>query len=136
MAEAALRAELKKRKIAWYTIQSAGLRAEVGAEMSPLGRQALGEAKIKASENFRSRQLTDKMIKDAYAVVCMTEGQRQALKEYPNVTSFFVLCGKEIPDPYGQGIDVYRVTLRHIRECLPRIIRELHIGEAANGSVE
>lgn len=129
MAEAALKAELKKRKIAWYTVQSAGLRAEAGSEMSPNSAQALGEAKIPLPKEFASRQLTKKMIQDAYAVVCMTENQHRALAAYPNVTSFPALCGREIPDPYGQSIDVYRVTLRRIRECLPRIIAALHIGE-------
>ena len=69
------------------------------------------------------------MIEDAFAVVCMTEAQRNALKAFPNVTSIYALCGREIPDPYGGGIDVYRVTLRNIRECLPRVITALRIGE-------
>ena len=38
------------------------------------------------------------------------------------MTSFFELCGREIPDPYGLDIDAYRVTLRRIRECIPRVI--------------
>ncbi len=123
MAEAALRAELKRRKIRWYKVQSAGLRADIGAPMSDHAKQALTEAKIPFSEEFRSARLTEKTVREATAVICMTESQRMALRDFRNVTSFYALCGKEIPDPYGQGIDVYRVTLRVIRECLPRIIR-------------
>ncbi len=116
-----MRAQLKKKKIRWYRVQSAGLKAE-GGRMSSFSMQALTEAKIPFDDNFSSKQLTREMIEGAYMVVCMTAMQREALRDYPNVTSFPELCGKEIPDPYGQGIDVYRVTLRTIRECLPRII--------------
>ncbi len=118
-----MRAELKKKKIRWYRVQSAGLKAEDGHAMSANSMQALSEAKIPFAPDFHSKRLTREMIEEAYMVVCMTESLREALKEYANVTSFYALCGKEIPDPFGQGIDVYRVTLRAIRECLPRVIQ-------------
>lgn len=123
MAEAALRAELKKRKIRWYKVESAGIRAEEGASMSPNSQQALSEAGIPFSETFKSRQITEKMLEDAHVIVCMTEAHCMALKS-PKATSFYALAGREIPDPYGGTIDVYRTTLRAIRECLPRVIQE------------
>lgn len=125
MAEAALRAELKRRKIAWYTVQSAGLDARAGDPITPHAAQALAEAKIPCAADFAARRLTEKMINEAYAVVCMTEPHRAALKGFANVTSMSALAGCEIPDPYGQGIEVYRETLREIRACLPRVIEGL-----------
>ncbi len=122
MAEAALRKELRRRKISGYSVSSAGLRAEVGSGLSPNSAQALAEAKIPVNKSFKPKQLTEKTVEGAYLVVCMTERHRLALGNYSNVTSFPLLCGREIPDPYGQDIDVYRVTLRRIRECLPLII--------------
>ncbi len=122
MAEAALRKELRRRKIAGYSVSSAGLRAKEGSTLSPNSAQALSEAKISVNKTFKPKQLTEKMLKGAYLVVCMTESQQRAIGHFPNVTSFPLLCGREIPDPYGQDIDVYRVTLRRIRECLPLII--------------
>lgn len=127
MAEAAFKAELKKRKIRWYSVRSAGLNAVPGDRMNEKSRTALSEAKIAYSDKFAARALTKKMIKDAYAVVCMTESQRERLKKYPNVTSVYALAGREIPDPYGQEIDVYRTTLRRIRECIPRMLESLKI---------
>ena len=124
MAEAALRKELRRRKITGYTVSSAGLRAEKGSSLSPNSAQALAEAKISVLKTFKPKQLTEKMVKDAYLVVCMTEAHSRALSEYENVTSFPALAGMDIPDPYGHGIDVYRVTLRRIRECLPLIIEK------------
>ncbi len=122
MAEAALRKELRRRKITGYAVSSAGLRAEEGSGLSQNSAQALAEAKIPVNKSFKPRQLTQKTVEGAYLIVCMTERHRLALGNYPNVTSFPLLCGREIPDPYGQDIDVYRVTLRRIRECLPLII--------------
>lgn len=124
MAEAALRKELRRRKITGFSVASAGLRAEAGSSLSPNSAQALAEAKITVNKTFKPRQLTPKMLKKAYVVVCMTASQQLALRQYENVTSFPALSGREIPDPYGQGIDVYRVTLRRIRECLPLIIEK------------
>ena len=127
MAEAAFKAELKRKRIRWFTVQSAGLQAETGGGMNPNSKQALTEAKIPFSDTFTSRQLKDEMIKEAYAVVCMTESQCRALEKYSNVTSFYRLAGKEIPDPYGKSIDTYRETLRGIRECFPNIIKGLKL---------
>ena len=127
MAEAAFRKELKRRKISWYTIQSAGVHARDGAPMNPDAQQALTEAKIPYSKTFKSRLLTPKIVEEAMAIICMT---RDLCDEVPgkNVMSIYELAGKEIPDPYGQGIDAYRITLRYFRECIPTIISRLGLG--------
>ena len=129
MAEAVMKQALKKQKIRWFTVQSAGFRAQVGSPMSANSRQALTEAKISFSEKFKSRQLTPKMVEEAYAVVCMTEAQRVSFGGKENVTSFYELCGVEIPDPYGQSIEVYRRTLQAIRACMPQVIKALRLEE-------
>ena len=127
MAEAVLKAELKKRGIKWYTVQSAGLRAVEGAPVSEGAAFVLKEAKIPFSPNFKSRKLTEKMVHSAYAVVCMTHEQQMEIKWYRNVTSFYELCGREIPDPYGGNVNTYRATLRAITENMDYIIRGLDI---------
>lgn len=124
MAEAALRAELKKRRIAWFTVQSAGLSAREGSPVSPSAAQALKGAKIPLSSKFKSRRLTDKMIRDAHVVICMTEAQRLAIPPRENVTDFKELCGREIPDPYGEDEEVYRATLNVLIACAPLIIEK------------
>ncbi len=122
MAEAALRKELRRKKISGYTVASAGICAETGGTITPESLQALTEAGISVNKTFKPRLLTDKMLDGAYVVICMTEAQRARIAR-ANVTSFYALAGKEIPDPYGQGIDVYRATLRAIREVLPLVIK-------------
>lgn len=127
MAEAALRAELKRRKIRWYTVSSAGLRAQEGAPMSENARAALSRAGIPYPEAFRARKLTEKMIREAYAIVCMTREQAEQIRS-ANVTSMAVFAGRDIPDPYGQTEQIYCDTLRTICDCLPQMIAILNIG--------
>lgn len=124
MAEAAFRKELKRRKISWYTVQSAGVNAAEGLPMTAEAKKALSEAKIVFSDKFQSHVLTRKTVDEAMAVVCMTRDLCDLIPG-KNVMSFYELAGKDIPDPFGQGIDAYRITLRMIRECFPAIIRRL-----------
>ncbi len=125
MAEAALRAELKKRKIAWYTVQSAGISAVEGNPVNPLAKEALAKEKLSLSPKFRSRRLSEKLVGEAFAVVCMEEAQRAHFPNDGKVTSFFELCGREIPDPYGQGEEVYLATLHAICACMPVVIKKI-----------
>ena len=127
MAEAVFRAELKKQKIRWYKISSAGLRAAAGAPMSENSKAVLTKAGIAFSPDFRARRLTQKMVEDAYAVVCMTWEQMKQFGGATNVTCMYELAGRDIPDPYGQSMEVYRATLRDICECVPALIRKLEI---------
>lgn len=115
MAEALLRSKLKKNKIRWWDVSSRGLHAEVGGTISPGSRTALAEVGIDAGE-FQPRQLTQKIIERSTLVVCMTENQRRVLEACGNVTSIYRLCGYEVLDPYGCGLDTYRVT----RDALSR----------------
>lgn len=124
MAEAALRAELKKRKIAWYTVQSAGVRAKAGEPVNQLAARALEEEKIPLSPKFKSRTVSEKMLAEAHAVICMEEAQRALLPRDGKIISFLEVCGREIPDPYGQGEEVYRATLRAICACMPVVVKK------------
>lgn len=127
MAEAAFRKELRRRKISWYTVQSAGVHAVEGTPMNAEAKQALSEAKIPCSATFKSRLLTPKIVEEAIAVICMTRDLCDLIPG-KNVMSFYELTGRDIPDPYGQGIDAYRVVLRMMRECIPTVISRLGLG--------
>ncbi len=126
MAEAVLKAELKKRKIRWYQVRSAGMAVERGSVLSPQSGVALKEQGIPVPV-YTPRQLTKKMILEAEAVVCMTEAQAVRLSSYSNVTSTYRLTGKDVPDPYGQGMEVYRATLASLQEMMPTVIEKLNV---------
>ena len=63
MAEAALRKELRRRKISGYQVSSAGLNVEAGSVLSPHSAQALSEAKISVNKSFKPKQLTEKTVR-------------------------------------------------------------------------
>lgn len=103
MAEAAFRAELKRRKISYFTVRSAGLSVRSGSVLNENAKQALQEKNISVLKSFAPRQLTKKMINESYAVVCMTADQHRALDGNLNVTSFPAMFHREIPDPVRAG---------------------------------
>lgn len=115
MAEALLKTKLKKNKIRWWDVSSCGIHAEVGGTISENSRVALEEVGI-AVDNFKPRQLTQKLIEASTIVICMTESQRKMLEACGNVYSVKQLCGYDIPDPYGCTLDAYKVT----RDALSR----------------
>lgn len=123
MAEAILRAEIKKRKIKWWDVASRGLNADVGGTISDNSRLALTEIGI-AFENFKPKQLTENIVDSSVLVVTMTESQKQLFGERGNVRSVKDLCGFDVPDPYGFSIEAYKITRDLIFQACTTIIEE------------
>ena len=115
MAEALLRHKIKKNKIRWWDVASAGIAAETGGTISANSRTALEEIGIKV-EKFSPRQLNQKLIEGSTIVICMTQSQKQMLEGCGHVFCVKDVCGYDIPDPYGCGLEEYRIT----REALSR----------------
>lgn len=125
MAEALLRADIKKRKIKWWDVTSRGINAEVGGKLSENSRVALEERGIVLSD-FQPRQLTRGIIENSVLIVTMTESQKMLFGDGGNVRSVKDICGFDVPDPYGCGIEVYRMT-RDILEIACKTIIEEYI---------
>ncbi len=123
MAEAILRAEIKKRKIKWWDVASCGINAEVGGTISQNSETALGEIGI-AVKDFKPRQLTEKILNASTLVITMTERQRLSLGERGNVRSAVEMCGFDVPDPYGCGIDIYRLTRDSLIKLCDAVIND------------
>ncbi len=109
MAERILHSMIKKQKIKWWDAISRGISAEVGSEISENSRLALAEIGLEC-DKFKPKQLTQKSISDSILVVCMTANQKQMLEDCGNVVCVRDLCGFDVPDPYGYGIEQYRKT--------------------------
>ncbi len=121
MAEILLKDRLKKLGLKGFTVTSAGIKVKRGDTVNPHAAQVLKENGLPV-EKFTSRRLTDKLVREAFAVICMTAAQRDYLldfrwnafkkagEEVPenNVYAFTELTGYEIMDPYGRDIDCYR----------------------------
>ena len=78
MAETLLKSALKKRKLRGFLVKSAGISAKKGDTINPKSAEVLAENGL-ARDKFVSKKLTGKMLLDAFAVVAMTEKQRDYL---------------------------------------------------------
>lgn len=115
IAEALLRTKIKRNKIRWWDVSSCGIQAEVGGAISSNSKTVLEEIGISV-DKFAPRQLTQKLIDVSAMVICMTETQKQMLEGCGHVFCIKDVCGYDVPDPYGCGLDTYRVT----RDALSR----------------
>ena len=123
MAEALLRNEIKKRKIKWWDVASRGINAEVESPLSRNSYLALSEIGIELN-GFKPKQLTKALIENSAMVVTMTDSQKKMLGDVGNVRSIKDICGYEVPDPYGCGLEVYRLTRDMLRSACDLIIEE------------
>ncbi|MCM1438033.1 MAG: hypothetical protein NC131_02310 [Roseburia sp.] len=123
MAEALLRAEIKKRKIKWWDVASRGISAEVGGSLSRNSELALKELGITVTD-FKPRQLTGGMILNSALVVTMTERQKLGLGSRGNVRCIKEFCGYDVPDPYGCGLEVYKMTCDILKVACENIVNE------------
>ena len=128
MAEAILRSKIKKQKIKWWDVSSCGIFIEVGGSVSPLSMQALEEAGFTLAK-FAPKQLSQSAIDKSYAVICMTEKQKQIIEGCGKVFCIKELCGFDVPDPYGQDITVYRATRDMLARACDIIIEKVILAE-------
>ena len=145
MAERLLEQTLAFREIKGYAVYSAGLAAKKGTPMSPKSERVLQENGI-PSEEFASRTIRDAELRSAFAVICMTEQQKDVLLDMRwralrkadaigeeeianNIYSFAELCGYDIPDPYGREIDAYRYVFSMLEGGMSAIIDKLQLAQ-------
>lgn len=145
MAERLLEQTLAFREIKGFAVYSAGIAAEKNAPMNPKSAQVLRENGIFDGE-FNSRRIRDAELRNAFAVICMTEQQKDVLLDMRwralrkvdaigdeeianNVYSFFDFCGYDIPDPYGRDIDAYRFVFNKLEGGMSAIIETLGLAK-------
>ncbi len=140
MAEMLLKKRLESLGLKGFTVKSAGIKAKKGEEINPKSAQVLAENGIVA-EGFTATPLTDKLLREAFLVICMTASQRdylmerrwQALKkageeaEQNNAYAFAELTGYEIADPYGKDIDCYRYVYNLLSTGMASLIEKLNL---------
>ena len=144
MAEYLFKQVLKKEKLRGFKICSAGVGAKKGDVINPKSAQVLAEHKIEVGK-FTSTPINDKLLKEAFAFVCMTERHAEYLMDMRwdvlrkagvkeienNVYSFEQLVGYTVPDPYGRDIDAYRYVFNLLEGGMYAIIENLHLKEYA-----
>ena len=122
MAERLMKKMLKTKKIADVKVLSKGLFAS-GENITDHAKQVLKQHKALAS-NRKSVRLK-KIDKDTLYVV-MTQNMRERL-ETNKVLTMKALMGKDITDPFGQSLDVYKQTALEIIEGIDKLIQNIII---------
>ena len=129
MAEAIL----KSKAIDGVEVKSAGVFAMNGSPASAHARIVLGENNI--PEAHRSTMLTQAEMSWATFVFTMTEGHKATvISQYPDASNkTFTLKefaennagGKDIVDPYGGSIELYRKTFNDLHSTIEKIIARI-----------
>lgn len=144
MAERLLKKTLEERGLRGFTVLSAGTKAKRGEPMNPKSAAVLQEHGIGA-DNFSAKRVTPSTLRDAFAIVCMTEGQRDYLLELRwnvmrktgaeevenNVYAFSDLTGNEVLDPYGKDLECYRYVYALLATGMSKVVEGLRLAEYA-----
>ncbi|WP_096203040.1 low molecular weight protein arginine phosphatase [Bacillus sp. FJAT-45350] len=129
MAEALLKMKASDR----IEVKSAGVHALPTSDASPNSKQVLVEKGIPF--NHSSQQITEELINWADIVLTMTEGHQMLISQhFPKATrkiatlKEFVhkgdLVNKDISDPFGGSIEVYRQTAKEIENLLDKMLED------------
>ena len=109
---------------------SAGISAMDGDIASDNSIVACEEIGLDLSEH-RSTAITRATVENASAIFCMTESHRALLHMYfelPEDAPIFLMRefveegSKELPDPYGQNLEVYRACREDMKEAIPSLL--------------
>jgi len=108
---------------------SAGLSAMDGDKASQNSIDACEEVGIDITDHC-SAGLTRASLQEASVVFCMTESHRALINMYFELPAGFPIFlmrefmedSKELPDPYGQDIGVYRECRDRMIEAIPTLI--------------
>ena len=106
--------------------------------MNPKSAQTLTNKGIECNE-FSAKKVNKKLLRESFAIVCMTEKQKEILMELRwkalreageeeienNVYSFAELTGYEILDPYGRDEDCYRYVFGLLSTGMPAVVEKL-----------
>src|SRR3954471_18860348 len=114
-------------------VTSAGVAARSGEFVSENSVLALKKVGIDLS-NHRAQPLTQRMLDEALAVICMTESHRAMIQVQadPIPKNLFLFrqfmppgVEQEIGDPYGGPLKIYETTRDEMVEAIPSLIEHL-----------
>ncbi len=114
-------------------IVSAGVAACSGEMVTENSVLALKKAGIDIS-GHRSQPVTQALLDDALAVLCMTESHRAMIRVVfsPPPKNLFLFreflppgADKEIPDPYGGPLSFYESARDEMVEAIPSLVEQL-----------
>ena len=118
-----------------WVAESAGVGAWDGSPATPEAVEAMREIGVDLS-GHRSRALSKKQVEEAAVILAMTEGHRREIeRRFPEAAEkTFLVHGfglgeaKDVADPVGYPVDVYRHTRGELIQALGEFL--LHLAES------
>lgn len=144
MAEFLLKRELSVRGYRGIQVCSVGLAAKKGEAMNAKSAAVLAEHGIEVGD-FTATPLTERLLREAFAFVCMTERQCELLMDMRwnalrktgaedienNVWAFSDIVGYDVLDPYGRDIECYRYVYGLLEGGMSALIAKLELEKHA-----
>ncbi len=132
MAEALFNDMVQKKGLEGFKAASAGLAALSGQDASMQAVQVMKEMGIDL-KGHKSRQVDEALLKQADLILTMTQGHKNALqaaepsiwKKVYTLKEYAGLQDKDIQDPFGQPVEVYRRAAREISQALERLLEKI-----------
>ncbi|HAE89066.1 MAG TPA: low molecular weight protein arginine phosphatase [Clostridiales bacterium] len=122
MAEAVFKKMLKDEGVNGVEVESRGVVANVGADISENAKKALKSAGIPFKKHS-AKQITTDDILNCDFVICMTERHRMRLGCLPKVFTLGQMTGcGDIVDPYGKDEETYKECLKEIQAALTKLM--------------
>ena len=107
------------------SVSSAGTTAMDGDEASPEAVVAMAAQGLDL-ERHRARPLTAALAEKADVIWAMTEAHAAAARRLaPNARPERLDPARDIPDPFGQSLEIYEDTAEAIREALTLRLRKI-----------
>lgn len=101
---------------------SAGLYAD-GSPISEHAKEILQENGIHTMDTYRSKQISEKDLQSADEIIAISRSHaRQLTLLFPLFASKIHVLPTDIPDPYGQSLDVYRVTYLSLKKAIAQYL--------------
>lgn len=117
-------------------VDSAGTGAEAGSPPSRETIEALASVGAEPTRHL-AQQVTRSMLEGATAVYAMTNSHRRVLTSLaPDLASKIHLLdpmGKDVADPIGRGVEVYRHTAATLRDLISQRLQEVLAAQATGG---
>jgi tRNA threonylcarbamoyl adenosine modification protein (Sua5/YciO/YrdC/YwlC family) len=109
-------------------VMSAGLAASPGAPCSPESAELVAELGLSLADH-RSQPLTDQMLKHADLLLAMTRSHSQAIlhanPEAQSKVELLLPDGRDLSDPIGAPMEVYRACFDQIDEAVKERARQI-----------
>jgi len=137
MAEIQARQQAAARGYPGLGVKSAGTAADDGSAASEMAVRVAGGRGLDLSQH-RSTALTPEQISRCDLVIAMTRRHLETVSllspDAPVIlaTEFLPpghpLHGRDVPDPFGSGLDTYEATWEVLEECVDGLFAELGRG--------